>query len=199
MLLLYAPYVFPVGVLPAPVCRAVHRQTSRHDGGLQQLPGVWLCHQGNHEDQGTLNHCASQDRKRDVYIVRRCFQFSLMQLSCQAMTLNWNWKAFTIQSASPSAKSVICIINVKRCSDTSWNHARWFEYEYWWGGWAGILSINSLMWICLAWNKKINYDKNYSILLLSEVRFVDVLALFPSVCFHQELWWSCSKVLDLSF
>lgn len=46
--------MFAAGVLPAPVCRAVHRQSSRHDGGLQQLPGVRLCHQGDHEDQGTL-------------------------------------------------------------------------------------------------------------------------------------------------
>lgn len=30
-------FCFFVGVLPAPICRAVHRQTSRHDSGLQQL------------------------------------------------------------------------------------------------------------------------------------------------------------------
>ncbi|CAF89304.1 unnamed protein product, partial [Tetraodon nigroviridis] len=42
------------GVLTAPVRGRAHRQTARHDGGLQQLPRVRICHQGNLEDEGTL-------------------------------------------------------------------------------------------------------------------------------------------------
>lgn len=46
------------GVLTAPICRTVHRQTACHDGGLQQLPRVRICHQGNLEDRGTFAHHA---------------------------------------------------------------------------------------------------------------------------------------------
>lgn len=104
----------------------------------------------------------------------------------QAMTSNWNWKAFSIHSACPSVNMVVWIINVKRCSalicqqiivdlnmNTSWD-----------------LMNQIPMWICAALNKKINCIKKRAqfcdikkkIILLSKVRFIDALVLFSSVC-----------------